>query len=157
MNLGSIQHLNWAQTTLVFSDLCVCCCVNEWATLNVSLEIYNSATQDDRTHTDNKTSTRRDTHRPPPQPPSIRHLPITSSYKMQPDNSWCSWILWEMFSHISALFTGSHLEASSGNKHPTVLSGKSYFCVFLVKYLSVCLQDGKHVFSVGISHYLTHI
>lgn len=30
----------------------VCCCsVNVWATLNVSQEIYNSATQGDRTHT----------------------------------------------------------------------------------------------------------
>lgn len=85
--------------------MCVCHSENVWATLNASREIYNSATQDDRTHTGNKTSTRRDTHRPPPQPPhSIIHLLITSSYKTQPDNSWCSWISGNFLKACSATF-----------------------------------------------------
>lgn len=146
MNLGSIQHLNWAQKTLVCSDLCVCCSVNVWATLNVSLEIYNSATQDDRTHTGNKTSTRRDTHRPTPQPPhSIRHLPITSSYKMQPDNSWCSWISGKCSATFLHYLLGLILRPVLGINIQLYFLG-SHISVFLVKYLSVFFRTGSTSF-----------
>lgn len=121
--------------------------MNVWATLNVSREIYNSATQDDRTHTGNKTSTRRDTHRPPPQPPhSIRHLPITSSYKTQPDNSWCSWIAGKCSATFLHYLLGLILRPVLGINIQLYFL-ESHISVFSLPNTSVSSGQEAHLFS----------